>query len=95
MDLKINDEQTTELLASPLLHRSEKQVETDHKVITLKENTSYPTRPDLNPARGNLLLWSTLNRREKPPRFLKKRDSSFSQEAYAEILKRERQVERA
>ena len=51
LDLEINDEQTTELLASPLLHRSEKQVETDHKFIHLKEKTWYPTRPDFNPAR--------------------------------------------
>ena len=34
-------------------------------------------------------LWHSESKREMPPRFLKKTDSSFSQEAYSEIVKRE------
>ena len=39
LDLEINVEQATDLLASPLSLRSEKQVQTDHKFITRKEKT--------------------------------------------------------
>ena len=42
----------------------------------------------------NLLRLGTLNRREMPPRFLKNRDSSFSQRRTLKILKREYQVEK-
>ena len=80
LDLEIKDEQSKDLLASPLSYRSEKQVQTyDDKFITRTEKTRLQTFPDFNPARRNLLFWGTVNQRKMPPRFMKKRVSSFSQ----------------
>ena len=80
LDLEIKDEQSKDLLASPLSYRSEKQVQTyDDKFITRTEKTRSQTFPDFNPARRNLLLWSTVKQRKMPPRFMEKRVSSFSQ----------------
>ena len=95
LDLEIKDEQSKDLLASPLSYRSEKQVQTyDDKFITRTEKTRSQTFPDFNPARRNLLFWGTVNQRKMPPRFMKKSQQLLSK-VYSEILKQYCQVEKA
>ena len=80
MDLKINDEQSKNLLAAPLSHRSEKQVQTDDDMfITLTEKNLGDSLVQTSIQHRETYCWCILNRRESLKDALKKGGNSFSQ----------------
>ena len=95
LDLEINDEQSTKLLASPRFPQ-EREASADRSQVyhSRREKTWCPTRPDFRPARRDPSRYGAQSRKEISVRFFKNSDRSFVSEAHSEILKQECRAEK-
>ena len=96
LDFELSDEQSMDLLASPLFpHKREASADRSQVYHSQIEKIWCPSRPDLKAARRDPSLHGKLNLKDISDRFLKNRDNSFSQGAHREILKRDCRAEQA